>query len=474
MKVCSSYCLLSVIIKCKTMIDFIEKRIQKLGQKDNTNGKYVLYWMQASQRIKYNFASDYAIFQAQRLDLPLVVIFFVVPNYNGANSRHYSFMLENILQIKRKLELMGITFIVEVADPILRLVELSKDASLLVLDKGYLAVQRNWYEDLFFKTYCPVYQVEDNELIPVDAVSTKEEYSAFTLRIKYLKVVRDFISKLEIDKYERNTEQLWNTKNKRLKDLSFKNIEINSIISTLKTDDSVKYTKNMIRSGEDEAIKQFDDFMNKRLSTYQTNRNNYTDENTSRMSAYLHFGQISPIYLVGNLISKYSTDNQVSIISKDYRLCDSLGLKRDENLESFLEQLLIRRHLAMNFVSYNKNYTNFRCLPNWAIKTLVKHKSDKRLHNYTVEQLENSQTHDKVWNKAQTDLVNNGYMHGYLRMYWGKKIIEWMSDPEIAYETIVYLNDKYQLMEEILMVMQRWLGVLVNTIGHGKKGRYLG
>jgi len=104
----------------------------------------------------------------------------------------------------------------------------------------------------------------------------------------------------------------------------------------------------------------------------------------------------------------------------------------------------------------------------------VKHKSDKRLHNYTVEQLENSQTHDKVWNKAQTDLVNNGYMYGYLRMYWGKKIIEWMSDPEIAYETIVYLNDKYQLMEEILMVMQRWLGVLVNTIGHGKKGRYLG
>lgn len=432
------------------MINLIEKRTTKLGNHANPYGRYILYWMQASQRTTYNLALDFALSQAQQFKIPLVVYFSIIPNYPSANERHYSFMLHNLAHIKNKLEQKGIKFIIELSEPINRVVKFSKDTKLLVLDKGYLAHQREWYEKLYAESYCPIIQVEDNVLIPVETVSQKEEYTASTLRGKYLRYVRDFISVEEIEEYERFAEQLWKEGSLFQEDINVEDgIDIantDKIVSGLNIDHSVKYIDDMLKSDEDEAIRLWDEFMNKKLSLYNGKRNDYKVNNTSRMSAYLHFGQISPIYMISKLLKRFSYGNSFSKeISKEFRLCDKLGVERNDNIESFVEELLVRRELAMNFVTYNRDYNNFNCLQNWAKNTLLKHKSDKRPYNYTVEQLENAQTHDKVWNMAQQNMVEKGYMHGYLRMYWGKRVIEWVKDPAKAYEILVYFNDKYQL-----------------------------
>lgn len=432
------------------MLELVKQRTTKLGNHANPQGSYVLYWMQASQRTIHNLALDFALSQAQQFKIPLVVYFSIIPNYPSANERHYSFMLHNLVHIKNKLEPKGIKFIIELSEPINRVVQLSKDAKSLVLDRGYLAHQREWYERLYLESYCPIVQVEDNVLIPVETVSQKEEYTAATLRGKYLRNISDFIIMEEIEEYERFTEQLWREEVIPLKDDFFdKGVDITNvdkIISELKIDHSVKYTEGMLRSGEDEAIKLFDEFMNKKLSQYDSKRNDYKRSNTSRMSAYLHFGQISPIFIIGKLLKMYRNSGDVTDeISKEYRLCDTLKIIKDKSVEAFLEELLVRRELAINFVTYNKQYNNFDCLQNWAKSTLLKHEKDKRPYLYTLAQLEKAQTHDKIWNIAQRSMVETGFMHGYLRMYWGKRVIEWVKDPTKAYDFLVYLNDKYQL-----------------------------
>ncbi len=140
------------------------------------------------------------------------------------------------------------------------------------------------------------------------------------------------------------------------------------------------------------------------------------------MSPYLHFGQISPLY-VAIQISQH----------------------RSPGKEAFLEELIVRRELSMNFVHYNQNYDSFTGIPDWAKHTLDEHRQDPRKYMYSLEQLEQAQTHDPYWNAAQREMVITGKMHGYMRMYWGKKILEWTTKPEEAFSIALYLNNKYEL-----------------------------
>jgi deoxyribodipyrimidine photo-lyase len=140
------------------------------------------------------------------------------------------------------------------------------------------------------------------------------------------------------------------------------------------------------------------------------------------MSPYLHFGQISPLFI-------------------------ALKVKetRSPGVEAFLEELIVRRELSMNFVFYNEKYDSFEGLPEWAKKALKTHQRDKRQYLYSLEEFENAKTHDPYWNAAQREMVVKGKMHGYMRMYWGKKILEWAKTPEEAFRTALYLNNKYEL-----------------------------
>jgi deoxyribodipyrimidine photo-lyase len=189
----------------------------------------------------------------------------------------------------------------------------------------------------------------------------------------------------------------------------------------LKVDSSVGRSP-LLNGGEEEAERLLRDFIENKLMGYDSDRNDPSLDGTSQLSAYLHFGNISPVRIA------------------------LAALKRDRTLaEPFLEELIVRRELSFNFVRNNPHYDSFKCLPNWAVKTLREHEKDKRTSLYKLTELENALTLDPAWNAAQLELLHTGRIHGYMRMYWGKKILEWTASPEEAYETAIRLNDKYEL-----------------------------
>jgi deoxyribodipyrimidine photo-lyase len=189
-------------------------------------------------------------------------------------------------------------------------------------------------------------------------------------------------------------------------------------------DCSVGALSHLYKGGNSEAKKIFRRFLKQDLGDYDANRNQPQTDYVSHMSKYLHFGHVSPIWL--------------ALQARE------AGAKQDD-IESFVEELVVRRELSMNFVFYNNDYDSYSNLPGWARKTLEEHKGDDRDHTYTRRQLESAETHDEYWNAAMKEMVHTGYTHNYMRMYWGKKILEWSNTPERAYRTTLYLNNKYFL-----------------------------
>ncbi len=390
-----------------------QERVKALNLKEIRRGSYVLYWMQASQRTEYNHALEYAITKANRTNRPVVVYFGVTDHFPEANERHYHFMLEGLREVKSSLNEKGIRMIVWRTSPPLGAVQLSKTASLVVVDRGYLRIQRKWRRYVAQSLECPLIQVESEVVVPVQTASPKEEYSAATFRPKIQKKLDSFLHPLKENHPKVDSLQLYFD--------SFDIEDPEKAISALDIDKSVKKVKNF-HGGTTEAKKHLENFLRSKLDRYEELRNDPTKECVSNMSPFLHFGQISPLYIA---LRVSETDSP----GKD----------------AYLEELIVRKELSVNFVFYNKNYDAFDGLPEWAKKTLKEHEKDPREYVYTLEELENAETHDPYWNAAQREMTLRGKMHGYMRMYWGKKIIEWSRTPENAYKTAVYLNNKYEL-----------------------------
>ena len=203
--------------------------------------------------------------------------------------------------------------------------------------------------------------------------------------------------------------------------------DIPRLVASLKVDQSVRPVE--IKGGRSQAVKYLKDFLTHKANRYADDRNQPGKAALSMMSPYLHFGQISSL--------------EIALRVKD---AADKGLMAKEAAEVYLEELIVRRELSMNFCHFNKGYDRYeKALPTWAQVTLEKHTSDKRPYLYSREELELAKTHDPIWNACQNEMVRSGKMHGYMRMYWGKKILEWMATPKEAYETAIYLNDKYEL-----------------------------
>ncbi len=181
---------------------------------------------------------------------------------------------------------------------------------------------------------------------------------------------------------------------------------------------------DLVKAGEAEALKAQQIFISDKLTFYPEHRNDPTLEGQSGLSPYLHFGQLSPQRLAYEVEASNSPRN-----AKD----------------AFLEELITRRELSDNFCYYNPDYDSTRGFPKWAMKTLSDHLADTREHIYALHELESAETHDPLWNAAQMEMLFRGRMHGYLRMYWAKKIFEWSVSPEEALSSAIYLNDKYEL-----------------------------
>ncbi|HPQ52316.1 MAG TPA: deoxyribodipyrimidine photo-lyase [Spirochaetota bacterium] len=389
------------------------ERILALNSREPRQGDYVLYWMQQSQREEYNHALEYAARMANEYEKPLVVFFGLTGTFPEAQGRHYWFMLEGLKNTGKQLKERGIAFSIQLCSPEKGALEMSRRAVLVVTDRGYLRIQRTWREQAAAEMKCPLVQVESDVIVPVDTASWKEEYSAATLRPKIARLLHEYLVPLE--KVSLNHGAL------RLDIMSEPVDDIQRIMDSLEVSREVKPVR-WIQGGTTEAKKLLDAFCREKLPKYGEERNEPSRDFQSVMSPYLHFGQISPLF-VALKIREHSGDSA----------------------DAYIEELIVRRELSMNFIRYNENYDSFLSLPDWAKITLGAHTRDSRDYIYTLEELEQGKTHDPCWNAAQREMVYLGKMHGYMRMYWGKKIIEWSRTPEEAYEQALYLNNKYEL-----------------------------
>jgi deoxyribodipyrimidine photo-lyase len=393
-------------------------RVKALNDgKFNENGKFVIYWMSQTHRANFNHSLEFAIDLSNAYRKPLLVYFPITDRYKYSNARYYKFMLDGILEAKKSIEERGIKFVIEKVDDIKqRVVEISRDAFALITDKAYLKFYRRLNQYVAEKLDIPVYEVESDVCVPVEIVSDRLEPYAFGFRKKIYSIMDAFIVEL------------------KPREVKIKSVSLDFGIGELTPKDSLEILDilNIDKSvslspfvgGYSQARKYLEEFIERKLHKYKDFRSHPELDYQSNLSPYLHFGQISPIEVVLEVLSKYG---------------------KDENVDSFFNELIVWRELARNFCYYNPNYNHYEGIPDWAKETLEEHKKDRREYIYTLEELESAKTHDEYWNAAQLELLKTGKMHNYMRMYWCKKIIEWTDDPKQAFDIACYLNDKYEL-----------------------------
>jgi len=382
------------------------------------NKDYVLYWMQASQRYRHNDALNAAIKLANRLDLPVKVLFVLFGDFKDANARHFHFMLEGLKTLRTALEKNGIDFTVrtgaftETVSPYLR------RAGAFVMDASYLKPPREIKASLAEEATTKgvyAFTVESDLIVPLKEASQKEEHAARTLRPKITGVVERYLTLDATPVVEHHG----------VADASLLDDSNETIIESLGVDTTI--TKSpFYEGGEDKAHETLESFLQEGLPFY-TESSDPSKHVTSTLSMYLHFGMISPVY-VYNRVKKAKTEGNAS----------------NEAVDAFLEQLLVRRELAFNYVWHREGYDRFETMTdNWAYETMRAHQDDKRPVVYGKDDYIHFNTHDPYFNAAMKSMVKTGYMHNTMRMYWGKKIIEWSKTFEEAYETILSLNNAY-------------------------------
>lgn len=390
-----------------------QERVKALNSKTVRNRDYVVYWMQQSQRVEYNHALEYAVLQANKLNRPLVVYFGLVENFPEANIRHYLFMLEGLKETQRALRQRRIKHVVRRESSHADLVKFAKNASIVIVDRGYLRIQRQWRDYVAQKISCPLVQVESDLIVPVEEASEKEEYSAATFRPKVIAKLKRYFKQMKQVSLSKCSEDF------ELDSYPIDNLEL--ALSLLNINKEVKPAK-LLNGGTSRAKSLLQLFIREKLTYYAELKNDPSKNMLSGMSPYLHFGQISPLFIA-------------------LRVTNTETCER----ESYLEELIVRRELSANFVFYNPNYDSFEGIPRWAKETIKDHASDRRQYLYSLSELENAETHDGYWNAAQEEMRITGKMHGYMRMYWGKKILEWTKTPQEAFNRAIYLNNKYEL-----------------------------
>jgi len=398
--------------------------------------RYVLYWVQASPRILENHALEYAIERANALNKPLVACFGVTDKYPEANLRHYRFLLEGLSELWEDLrKKRGVAFHVLYGPPDEVAAQCARGAACeVVTDLGYMRIQRQWRERLAQALDCRFTLVESEAVVPVELASEKHEFAARTLRPRIWAYIQRFCvplapqtlhhSQLEIPVDHGPYSALFE---ECPIDDSEAPERIDAALERLESlDRSVPAVSRYFRGGTSEALRRLEIFCSTKLSFYGEGRNQPQSDHTSCLSAYLHFGQISPITIALAVWSRKETPR--------------------ESRDAFIEELIVRRELSFNHCWYRPDdYDKLDSLPEWVHRTYAEHRDDPREHLYDLASLEQAQTHDPYWNAAQKEMVLTGRMHGMMRMYWAKKVIEWTPSWECAFDWLIYLNNKYEL-----------------------------
>ena len=390
------------------------ERIRRLNQVPERDGAYVLYWMQQSQRASFNPALELAIGIANDRKLPVAVGFGLMDDYPEANARHYTFMLQGLREVEATLAERGVAFVIRRGAPDAVALDLARDAAAVVCDGGYLRHQRLGRKRVGEEAPCPVLRVEGDVVVPVALVSAKAEHAARTIRPRILRHRDQFLRPLPEQAALRDARTLGLVSDVDLADVA-------AVVAALKLDHTVKPVRRLT-GGTSEARRRLGAFLDT-LAGYASGRNQPADWHCSFMSPHLHFGQISPV--------------EIALAVREARA----GSVEDK--ASYLEELIVRRELAINNVVYNPAYDRYDGLPEWARRTLAEHAGDDRPHLYDEAALAAANTYDPYWNASMREMAHTGFTHNYMRMYWGKKILEWSPDPEMAFTVMLRLNNRY-------------------------------
>ncbi|OQS05087.1 hypothetical protein THRCLA_02727 [Thraustotheca clavata] len=405
------------------------------GAAAKATGTHVVYWMQTSLRSRFNYALNIAISTANALEKPLYVMYTLDTRDAKMSERHMNFLLESLVDVHQSLDTIPLTAVHCTSenghDPIDFVVAASNNASLVVLDHPYLRDGRKKCTDFVAKTSVPIVQVEGDVAVPVEAVTDKEEYAARTIRPKINKILRQYLIPLPPEDYKYATQEPLRTfkifgADTKWLDLSH---SVETLLESAEDIDRSIPRVSTFTGGETAAQAVLKDFLDNKLLKYGAERNEPSGNGASNLSPYLHYGNISPVD-----------------IALQVNATPGRGPAMAASKESFLEELIIRRELSMNFVWFNlNNYDSIASLPPFAAETLKVHAKDNRPYIYTEEELDKAMTRDAYWNAAQLDMIATGKMQNYMRMYWGKKILEWTNSPQEAYKICIALNDKYNL-----------------------------
>ena len=401
-------------------------------------GTYVLYWMQQSQRIQYNHALLFARELAEHNSLPLVIGFVITDSFPGANYRHYAFMIEGLLEVQEACKAMKVPCVFLQGSPVEALKPLLDQAAICVMDRGYLRIQREWRKSVADyiqeQDLMPVYEIESDILVPVESASGVCEPAARTIRGKIKKRVLEF-SDIHADFTTPSNQHKLPVNFMR----KWKNQDLGALLDTLNIDRSIA-PSTKFRGGSSEAHAHLSRFITERLPYYAL-ANDPSLQYSSNLSPYIHFGQISVLEIADaleRLQQKFLSFHRPMLSVNTDSFIDSIS--------DFWEQLIIRRELAINFTWYTEGYDTYQGMTtSWAYQTLDDHRADTREYLYSFEALQRAETHDPYWNACMKELLITGKMHGYMRMYWAKKILEWSETPEEAYAAAVTLNDTYSI-----------------------------
>ena len=378
------------------------------------DGRCVVYWMQRSQRASDNPALDTAIAAGNALRKPVVVFLAPVPFYPHGNLRHYQFLFDGFEELGPALARRRVGFVFRYA-PDHRVEAFTEEvgASLVIGDENPLREPSVWREKIARRLRIPFWTVDSDVIVPTRLLE-KEQYAARTIRPRIRKLIPEFLSLPRMTKARIAWEKPGAPRDQRPSSEIPAQFPIGRDVGAVMDR----------RGGMAAARAALRGFVRSRAAGYASGRNRPELDQTSHLSPYLHFGQIGPRTVA-------LTVGDASVPSAD----------RD----AFLEELIVRRELAINFVRFNPRYDRLEGCEAWARRTLDSHRGDRRSHQYSESQLEHAETHDPLWNAAQCQMVETGWMHGYLRMYWAKKILEWTPSPDAAMEIAIRLNDKYEL-----------------------------
>jgi deoxyribodipyrimidine photo-lyase len=390
------------------------QRLLELNDAPERSGDYVLYWMQQSQREAFNPALEVAIAAANRLALPVLVGFGLMDDFPEANARHYAFMLEGLRETAGCLRARGIAFVMRRGSPDLVATSLARRAALVVCDHGYLRIQKQWRAHVAQAAGRRVLRVEGDVVVPVGVAASGAQVGARTLRPRIAVHRERFMAPLRRLRPRVSARSL-----KVSGDISLDGIP--RLLARLHLDRSVAPVPGL-RGGYSQARRRLDAFLGRGLRGYVAARAHPGKPQVSMLSPYLHFGQISPVE-----------------IALAVRGADAPRADRD----SYLEELIVRRELAANFVDNTRDYDRYECLPAWAQRTLALHARDRRPLTYSYEELVAASTHDPYWNAATREMLSTGYMQNHMRMYWGKKVLEWSASPQEGYAQLLRLNNTY-------------------------------